>query len=100
MRVCVRACVRVCVCARPCVFTARASASALLLRPLAFTMRTFCPAVAAPHSQISLKEAAIVVGILSGYGVSYGLAGVAGGWRQIFDTAVPLAVALGAGMVS
>ncbi|KAI8470339.1 MAG: general substrate transporter [Monoraphidium minutum] len=47
---------------------------------------------------ISLKEAAIVGGILLGYFTGYVFAEDVGGWRSIYGCAAPLAVVLGLGM--
>jgi MFS family permease len=49
---------------------------------------------------VSFKEAAIVGGILAGYAISYTYADAEGGWRAIYDAALPLAGVLGVGMVS
>ncbi len=48
---------------------------------------------------ISLKEAAIVGGILAGYLSSYVFIGGEGGWRSMYGAAAPLALLLGIGMV-
>lgn len=49
---------------------------------------------------ISLKEAAIVGGILLGYLSSYWFIDNVGGWRNMYGLAIPLALTLGIGMVS
>lgn len=49
---------------------------------------------------ISLKEAAIVGGILLGYFTSYLFSEEVGGWRSIYACAAPLALALGVGMAT
>ena len=43
---------------------------------------------------VSLKEAAIVVGICLGYGLGFALRDVAGGWRFTYGASVPLSVLL------
>jgi sugar porter (SP) family MFS transporter len=48
---------------------------------------------------ISLKEALICVGVLSGYSLGYLTAEQVGGWRTIFGAALFPAIALGAGML-
>lgn len=48
---------------------------------------------------ISLKEAAIVGGILLGYLAGYTFSEDVGGWRSIYACAAPLALVLGIGMV-
>lgn len=47
-----------------------------------------------------MKEAAIVGGILGGYLVSYAVSEDVGGWREVYEAAVPAAAALAVGMVS
>lgn len=49
---------------------------------------------------ISLKEAAIVGGILLGYLSSYLFIGHEGGWRDMYSFAAPLAIVLGVGMAT
>jgi len=43
---------------------------------------------------VSLKEAAIVLGISLGYGVGYAYRDVVGGWRYVFGWSAPLALVL------
>eukprot|EP00877_Chromochloris_zofingiensis_P011610 jgi/Chrzof1/6702/Cz19g06060.t1 len=49
---------------------------------------------------ISLKEAAIVGGILLGYLSSYWFIDNVGGWRNMYGLAIPLALTLGIGMAT
>jgi MFS family permease len=50
--------------------------------------------------QISVKEAAIVGGILAGYLAGYAEADEVGGWRAMYLAALPLAAVFGVGTVS